>query len=145
MASYLFGVPTVDGCTMRFSNDQVTVAFENLKAWSPVDPRTREVHFNRQEGISSISNHGINAPVEMKFNVPCPSAQVVDLIMMYDKTHGTSDGKGVLDIVLPDNSIWSFQNAILKISPLYRDVDNTAGAELSYSLVFQCEIGVSNE
>lgn len=145
MANYLLGVPTIDGCTLRFSSDEVTVSFENLKAWSPVDPRTRELHVNTQEELSSISNHGMNAPVEMKFTVPCPSGQVADMIMMYDKVHGTADGKGVLDLVLPDGSIWNFQNALLKTSPLYRDIDNTAGADLSYTLVFQCQIGSYGE
>jgi len=145
MANYLLGVPTIDGCTLRFSSDEVTVAFENVKAWSPVDPRTRELYFNPQEELSGVSNHGMNAPLEMKFTVPCPSGQVVDLILMYDKVYGTADGKGVLDLVLQDSSVWTFKNAVLKTNPLYKDIDNTAGADLSYILVFQCEIGVANE
>lgn len=145
MANYLLGVPIIDQCILRFSNDDVTVTFENIRTWSPVDPRDRTIHRNKLEDNTVISNSGIDASVEMTFTVPCPSEQISDLILMYDETHGTGDGMGTLDLVLPDGACWTFNNSALKKSPLYRAVDNTAGAELSYTLIFDCPVGEYND
>lgn len=80
---------------------------------------------------------GYNRPCTVTIKIECATQKMGEIAKAYHENQYKYDTKGTLDIVEDTGLTWTFENAVLTMSPFEKTITITDEIS-SYNLVFEC-------
>jgi hypothetical protein len=138
MANY--GLPSLSGIVITYSNKYYSFSFENAKILNIEDPLKKSVLIstedNDDDSVAIVyTSEGKNKPTIITFTIECKSKKMGEIAASYRDNKEKSDTDGTLEIVDFDGGVFTFNFAVLTADPVLRSIDSSNDV-ISYELIF---------